>query len=134
MVAPRPRPHLSDRAAAIIKREKRRGAADKQLIQDPAVSITVRRRGDHDAGGWIVVGTYDLISISLTNRDPRETGQNQGAVETSTVGKFRAWVPIDCRQGDRFTWDFRDCVIDSVQPARSGVQDVQFHLLEGTGT
>ncbi len=127
------RPFLSPRTAERIKTLKRRGTATTQVLQDPAVTISVRRRGAHESGGWIVVGTYDLISISLTNRDPQETGQNQGAVETSTVGEFRAWAPIACREGDRFTWDYRDCVIDSVQPARSGVQDVQFHLLEGTG-
>lgn len=96
------------------------------------VAITLRRRGDHETGGWVTTGQYDLIRISLTNRDPEESGANRGAVETSTVGEFQMFAPIDCQKDDRFTWADRTCVVDQVQPERyGGVVTVRFHLLEG---
>lgn len=120
-------PAQADRLLDVIQR----GYATIERLQDPPVTITLRRRGDHQTGGWIATGAYDLIRIRLTNRDPEESAANRGTVETSTVGEFLAWAPIDCRQDDRFTWAGRTCVIDQVNPARSGVVSVQFHLLEG---
>lgn len=128
-----PRPFLSASTATRIKALKRRGFATTLAIQEPAITITLRRRGAHNVGGWLEHGPYDVV-ISLTNRDPQESGLNAGAVETSTVGQFRAWAPIDCRQDDRFTWAGRTCAVDQVNPERFGVVSVQFHLLEGTAT
>lgn len=130
MVSPFLRPATADKITGL----KQRGYATTHLLQDPPVSITVWRRGSSDVGGWLEVGSYDLISISLTNRDPRESGNNQGAVETGTVGGFRVWAPIDIQQDDRFNWDTQTCVVLSVQPAQYGVHEVQFRLLEGKRT
>lgn len=127
MVSSYLRPATQDR----VKILKRRGYATIKSLQDPPVTITVWRRGPENVGGWLEVGSYDLISISLTNRDPRESGANQGAVETATVGGFRVWAPIDIQEDDRFDWDIQTCVVLSVQPATSGAHDVQFRLLEG---
>jgi len=126
-----PRPFLSEAAASRIKSLKRRGYATTERLQDPQVTIALMRRGDHETGGWVQVGSYALIRISLTNRDPEESAANRGAVESSTVGEFVAWAPVDCRQDDRFVWANLTCVIDQVNPARSDVVGVQFHLLEG---
>lgn len=128
------RPFLSERTAAKIGELKRRGYATVRATQNPPVTITLTRRGNYETGGGSEHGPYDLIRIGLTNRDPRESGANRGAVETTTVGGFLAWAPIDAQQNDRFTWDEWTCVVESVQPRQNGVQGVQFHLLERTST
>lgn len=133
MVTPHP-PFLSARDVREIHDAMGAGFATVQAIQDPAVTITPIRRAPHDVGGWLEGQPIDLIRISLTNRDPVESGPNAGAVETSTVGQFRAWAPIDCKHDDRFTWAGRVCAVDQVNPERFGVVSVQFHLLEGAVT
>ena len=126
MVAPKP-PFLTTAEIAQLHDLMGQGLQTVQDFQDPAVTVTFRRRGD---SGYTDVATVQPISIRLENQQPQET-----TAETTTTGICKVWE-IDVRgaepqPGDRFSWLDHTCVVDVVPPERFGYLAIQFTLLEG---
>lgn len=126
MVTSKP-PFLSTAQIAQLHTLMGRGLQTVQDFQEPAETITIKRRDS--TLGWVQVMTLTPISIRVNAQSPQETPG-----ETRTDGEVKVWATdltvARPRPGDRFTWQGHACVIDIVPPERLGTVLVAFTLLE----
>ena len=90
-------------------------------------SITIARQGG------TVVGTFEVVSIALANREAVVTGAGEPVGMTERDGALRLWTAAvtsaPVRRGDRFLWNGQACIVSTPpEYKRGGVAEYGFTL------
>lgn len=127
MVVPKP-PFLTDADIAELHDLMGQGFQTVQNFQTPQELIEIKRR---ESSGWVTIGTFLPISISLKNQQVIGTLEGN---EQRKAGLLRLWAvdyePHPVRVQDRFTWQNQPCRVTLVPGERFGVIDIDFELID----
>jgi hypothetical protein len=113
---------LPPSAVAAIHRDVRRGFQTVLDLQDPPVYAVLRGY----EGGELVIDPPVRVAIDFGGQQPREA-YTEGARETETTGRIRAWAEWSVRKDQTFDLaDGSTARIVNVPPAKYGIQAAAF--------